>query len=88
MPKNDCTFENVDKTLKTFLPTKIPPFSLEPYLEEIHKYFKAELLEEVFSNLERSKTEFAKQQLNELKKMVNFNLSYILIYLNFRVQLH
>lgn len=70
LPKVDCTVKGVDMTLKKFAPDHILPFSLKPYLGEIARYFQADTLEHVFNNLEHANTDFAKKQINELKKMV------------------
>lgn len=58
---------------------KSSEFVLEPHLDQINTLFAAETLEEIFDRLNKDGSEWAKCQLETLKKMVRHFCMYMFV---------
>uniref|UniRef100_X1ZFR5 3-hydroxyisobutyryl-CoA hydrolase, mitochondrial n=1 Tax=Capitella teleta TaxID=283909 RepID=X1ZFR5_CAPTE len=70
---NETSEEKIDATIKKYQNEATldaeTPFVLEPHLEEINRLFSAANIEGIISDLERDGSEWAKKQLQTLRKM-------------------
>ncbi|ELT99351.1 hypothetical protein CAPTEDRAFT_180966 [Capitella teleta] len=70
---NETSEEKIDATIKKYQNESTldaeTPFVLEPHLEEINRLFSAANIEGIISDLERDGSEWAKKQLQTLRKM-------------------
>jgi len=69
LSSTECTLTRVDELLKKFEPSELPPFSLDPYLSTIEYCFGSSSVEQIFERLSADDSDFAKDQLTNMRKM-------------------
>jgi hypothetical protein len=70
LPDNRINDDTIDATLTKLHPDHLPPFSLEPHIDQINWLFDGDSVEEIVQRLQSDRSAFAVEQLNIINKMV------------------